>query len=302
VIETNIHYPTNNSLVWDCIKEAHRLLEALKEEAARLTVRDYRKGAKKNQFKINVTKNAGKRVVLFQKQVKQLVLSMNQVTRVIKKKPAYCVSVKAAVIFDRLEHLLGQMRIVRDMTVKHEIKKEKAAVEGKLFSIYEEHTGIIVKGQRKAEFGHKVNPGTGKSNLIMTCEVLRGNPCDTELFQPTIERLKKDYGKRPVSTVTDGGYASYANLERAEEAGIVNIVCNKIVGSIKNVAVSIRLEKKLKRWRAGIEAVISNLKRGFSIRRRVWKGWMHFKQKVLWSVIGYNIRILTAAFLVKLTS
>jgi IS5 family transposase len=98
VIETNIHYPTNNSLVWDCIKEAHRLLEALKEEAARLRVRDYRKGAKKNQFKINVTKNAEKRVVLFQKQVKQLVLSMNQVTRVIKKKSAYCVSVKAAVI------------------------------------------------------------------------------------------------------------------------------------------------------------------------------------------------------------
>ena len=32
VIETNIHYPTNNSLVWDCIKESERLLEHLKEE------------------------------------------------------------------------------------------------------------------------------------------------------------------------------------------------------------------------------------------------------------------------------
>ena len=36
VIETNIHYPTNNSLVWDCIKEIERLLEHLKEEYRRL--------------------------------------------------------------------------------------------------------------------------------------------------------------------------------------------------------------------------------------------------------------------------
>jgi IS5 family transposase len=32
VIETNIQYPTNNSLVYDCIKESERLLEHLKEE------------------------------------------------------------------------------------------------------------------------------------------------------------------------------------------------------------------------------------------------------------------------------
>jgi IS5 family transposase len=32
VIETDIHYPTNNSLVWDCIKECERLLKRLKEE------------------------------------------------------------------------------------------------------------------------------------------------------------------------------------------------------------------------------------------------------------------------------
>ena len=29
VIETNIHYPTNNSPVWDCIKECGRLPEHL---------------------------------------------------------------------------------------------------------------------------------------------------------------------------------------------------------------------------------------------------------------------------------
>ena len=301
-IETNIHYPTNSSLVWDCIKEAHRLLEQLREEVSGLQIKDYRKAAKRNHFQINVTKNAEKRVILFQKQLKQFSLSIEQVTKVIKKKSDYCVSAKVAVLTEALEHLLERMGTVYHMTWRHEIEKEKVPVEEKLFSIYEEHTDIIVKGGREATFGHKVNIGTGKSNLILTCEVVEGNRSDKELYQGAIKQVKKDYQKTPKSSVTDGGYASLANLEWAREQGIVNIVFNKIVGSIKNVATSIRVENKLKRWRAGIEAVISNLKRGFNISRCVWKGLEHFKQKVLWSVIGYNIRVLTASFLVKMAT
>jgi len=43
-----------------------------------------------------------------------------------------------------------------------------------------------------------------------------------------------------------------------------------------------------------MEAVISNIKRGFNLRRCTWKGWEHFEAKVLWSVIAYNIRVMTA--------
>jgi len=50
VVETNIHYPTNNSLVWDCIKESHRLLLHLAEEIRDLDYRDYTKAAKKTFF------------------------------------------------------------------------------------------------------------------------------------------------------------------------------------------------------------------------------------------------------------
>lgn len=53
VVETNIHYPTNNSLVWDCIKESHRLLTQLQEEVKSSDCRDYRVAAKKTFFKIN---------------------------------------------------------------------------------------------------------------------------------------------------------------------------------------------------------------------------------------------------------
>jgi IS5 family transposase len=70
-----------------------------------------------------------------------------------------------------------------------------------------------------------------------------------------------------------------------------------MVGNIQNVCASKRKETLLKKWCVGIEAVISNLKRGFAIGRCNWKGWKHYRQKVFWSIIGYNIRVMTAAMI-----
>ena len=81
------------------------------------------------------------------------------------------------------------------------------------------------------------------------------------------------------------------------EKGVSNVVFNKIVGSLKNIASSLRMETRLKKWRSGIEANISNLKRGFDMFRCNWKGEAHFKAKVLWSAIAYNIRTMTAMVL-----
>jgi IS5 family transposase len=301
VIETNIHYPTNNSLVWDCVKESHRLLRQLYEELTAFEFEDYRKRAKKTYFKINVTRDAEERVKLFQKQLKLFTGCINQVSNTIKKKSVYTNgSLKAWAIIEALTGLLPLMEKVYQMTERREINGEKVPVTDKLFSIYELHTDLIVKGGREVQFGHKVNIGTGKSNLILTCEIEKGNPNDGELFQGTMDALIKDYGITPESSVTDGGYASLANQEYAMGKKIKNIVFNKIVGSLANICESKRLETKLKKWRSGIEAVISNLKRGFTIRRCVWKGFKHYKQKVFWSVIAYNFRVMTGAVLAQI--
>jgi IS5 family transposase len=180
---------------------------------------------------------------------------------------------------------------------RHEILKEKAPAEGKIFSIYGRHTDIIVKGGREVQFGHKARLGGGKSNLILSCEIVKGNPKDSELYGGTIEGIKKVYGKAPEPSVADGGYASVANMEYAPGEGIVNIVFNKIIGSVKNICSDKRKENLLKKRRAGMEAVISNLERGFEIGRCNWKGWKHYRQKVFRSVIGYNIRVMTAALI-----
>jgi IS5 family transposase len=117
------------------------------------------------------------------------------------------------------------------------------------------------------------------------------------LYEGTIKKRKRDYGKTPNSSTVDGGFASKTNIEYSQKVGIINIVFNKIQGSMQKIANSKWVETKLKRWRSGIEAIISNLKRGFQIRRCTWKGLAHYGQKIFWSVIGYNLRVTTGAIL-----
>jgi IS5 family transposase len=114
-----------------------------------------------------------------------------------------------------MEQLLPLMNLVYQMTYDKEILGKQVPNDEKIFSIYELHTDIIVKGRGDCKFGHKVDIGTGTSNLILTCTILGENKNDGELFRPTIDMLKREYGTSPESVVTDGGYASKKNREHA---------------------------------------------------------------------------------------
>ena len=299
VVETDIHYPTNNSLIWDCIKTSHRLLKKLEEMGKIRKVRNYQKQGKKNEFKINNTKKKEKRAELFEKQLKLFRCSINQVKRVMEE-VITGIDLGVVSIVAELKDLLPKMEKVYDISYRHEVLEESVPSSEKIFSIYEVHTDIIVKGSREVEFGHKVNLTTGRSNLILDCETLDGNPKDSVLYEGVLERVRNDYGITPRDMVTDGAYGSLRNQGKAKEYGIVNIVFNKIVGSLKNVVTSVQMETRLKKWRSGMEAVISNVKRGFNLFRCDWKGREHFDAKVLWSVIAYNIRVMTSFMLEKL--
>ena len=297
-VETNIHYPTNNSLVWDCIKESNRLLLQLKEEIAELEYRDYTRHAKKIFYKINNTKVGDKRVDLFKSQLITFTKCINQVSNAIKKKDN-C-SLKGMILITEVINFLPVMLKVHSMAERREIKGLVVPNRDKIFSIYEQHTDIIVKGAREVEFGHKINLVSGTSNLILTCKTYNGNPPDKELYKPTIDATVQNYKIIPRDIASDGGYATTANGAYAQTIGITNIVFNKVVGSLQNIVSSINIETRLKKWRSGIEATISNLKRGFSLFRCEWKGFNHFCAKVMWSAIGYNIRIMTTKFIMQM--
>jgi len=296
VVETNIHYPTNNSLVWDCIKKSHDLLEKLSKELPEFGYRNYLKSAKKTYFKINVTKGKfknEKQKALFYKQLAVFTKTINNLSNAVKKKSLYKNSPKSLALLSLIENFIPLCQQVYKQTERFQIQGKKVPNSEKVFSIHETHTSIICKGGREAKFGHKVDLITGKSNLILDCQIFEDNISDKLLYIPALKRLTKNYAKIPISVVTDGGYASHKNSKFAQGMKIKNIVFNKVTQSMKNIVSSLNMETRLKKWRSGIEANISNLKRGFNLRRVNWRGFEGFKAKVLWSVIAYNIRVMT---------
>lgn len=308
VIESDIHHPTNNSLVYDCIKTSTNLLTKLVEKNSdrynSLIVRLIE--VKKNYYKLNNIKideakdkeeKKKKRAELMKNLFTENLNFLNSIHLEIKeviKNELDTLSKKEQV---RIKDLDRQIEKMYKNAYRFQIEGKKVENSDKIFSIYEEHTDIIVKGLREWLFGHKVNISSGKSNLILDCEVLKGNPADVNLFEEPLKNIHENYGKQIESISDDGGYASLKNQEIAKKLNIKNIVFTKIVGSLQNIVESEIKEKMLNNFRAGAEAVISNLKRGFDLRRVNWKGFEMFKSKVFWGVVGYNIRVLTGHIL-----
>jgi len=304
-IASNIRKPSNASLLWDCIRVGYRLLDRTQKLLKIENYRCYQKSAKKLFFKIVNTHKKEKRHPLFVRLIQSQERCQRQAFDALKRLSKITFNdaqreKNRQKYVEALTDLLPKMQIVHDMAYRREILGEEVAVSDKIFSIFEDHTNCVVKGQRDIIFGHKINFASGKSNLIFDCIQELGNPSDSSYFSKTIDNLNIKYNITPRDFAGDGGYASKANLDYATAKGIVNIVFNKVKGSMKNIASSPKMETMLKKWRAGMEAIISNFKRGLDASRCPWKGWEHFKCFVLWNLITFNLRVISRYILEKL--
>lgn len=163
----------------------------------------------------------------------------------------------------------------------------------KLVSLFEPHADIIRKGGREVHYGHKLNLITGKSGLILDIVVEAGNPADAERFLPMLDRHIISYGAPPRQAASDGGDASLDNLKGAKARGVDDVAFHKKRGlAVEDMVKSRWVYRKLRNFRAGIEAGISCLKRAYGLARCTWRGLDHFKAYVWSSVVAYNLTLL----------
>lgn len=163
----------------------------------------------------------------------------------------------------------------------------------KIVSIFEPHTDIIVKDRRETQFGHKIFITSGRSNMVLHCDIPRGNANDADMFIGTLKSLNKSYDRYPLKVSADGGFASKSNVEEAKDLGVRDVCfpkrCNmKITEMVKSSWVY----EKLLNWRAGIEAVISFLKRCFGMSKANWKGFDGYKKYLRNGIATFNLLTL----------
>ena len=109
-----------------------------------------------------------------------------------------------------------------------------------------------------------------------------------------IRRQSELHGAPPKQAAFDGGFASHANASEAKALGVRDAVFHKRRGTpVEEMARSEWLRRSLRRFRAGVEGVLSYLLRCFGLGRCTWSGFPHFTTYVWGSIVSANLRLST---------
>ena len=301
-VESNIHYPSDGELLWDCVRVIDRIIEGVTDEYPDMEIgyHNHTKRAKKRRYRIVNTSSKEKQVEAYRDLLK--------VSKVTGKYGESCMEqlekrvrqgdIEARVYKEDLTGYLESLNTIINQTERRVLNEEKVEAKDKLVSIFETHSDILAKGKRKVIFGHKILLSGGKSNLILDCMIERGNWSDAEYFEKGIKRLKERYDVHPEEITTDGGFASKDNYDYAVGKGIKKVLfTRKCTSKIVELVKTSRAYKRLKRFRAGIEGCISAGKRAYGLSRCTWKGWRSFQSYVWLGVIAFNLSIMANALL-----
>jgi IS5 family transposase len=297
VVESNIHHPTDSMLLWDCVRVLVRLQTEAKENFG-LVFADHSLRARRRAMAILNAKSNQQRVPLYRDLLGVTMKTMQQAERInVELKDVKVDGLMQAVRVEALRHQLGHYvaltRRVIDQAQRRVLGGEQVPASEKIVSIFEPHTDIIIKDRRETLYGHKVCLTSGASGLVTDVIVEHGNPADSTLAVKMIKRQSELYGKAPRQVCFDGGFSSKANLAELKALGVQDVAFSKHLGlSISDMVKSTWVYRRLRNFRAGVEGVISFLKRVFGLDRCVWSGFASFNAYVCGSVLACNLLVL----------
>lgn len=301
VTKSNIHYPTDGNLLFDSIKVLSRLLEYLKQEnLIEVRYKNHYRQAKKLLFAINNCRGDKKRKALQIKILNLCKKTLNYAEENLILVDCYdnvdIDILQIAIKYrDKLKLYIPRIKNVIEQAERRIKKKEKVPANEKIFSIFEDHTDMIIKSFREIFFGHKISLASGKSSLITQIDILSGNPSDSSLVKNVIQNHKDVFLTAPEKITFDGSYGSKENKDFLLKEGIENLSFGKRANLDSFSEQSNK--KKLRNFRAGIEANISFLKRSFGLWRVLDKGINSFRAWIKSSVIAYNLTLISRIFL-----
>ena len=292
VSEALMHEPSDSTLLWDAVRVMTRLLRraAALPEAPAIRWRDRRRLAKKRARAIDYSRGQDKKRRLYRELLVAAQATEGELLAVAQELAETAGTAAAVRWHAQVNHYLPLIVRIIAQCERRVLKGEAVPAGEKLVSLFEPHADIIVKGGRDVQYGHKLNLATGKSGLILDVVVEAGNPADAERFLPMLDRQIARRGAPPRQTAADGGYASRDNLKQAKERGVQDVAFHKKCGiAVTDMVRSPWVYRRLRNFRAGIEAGISCFKRAYGGARCTWRGLDHFKTYIWSAVVAHNL-------------
>lgn len=291
VIDSNIHHPNDSSLLFDVVRELVRLMKRAGQWVS-VPWSNHCRVAKRRSFAISNAKNMSARKPLYRELFEftnRTVGYAMTVVRALRRGSA----ARRLRLAERIDGVVSLGEKVLDQAQRRVLGGESVAALDKVVSIFEPHTDVIVKGGRETLYGHKVFLSVGRSGMVLDLIIEKGNPSDLTRVAPMLTRHRNHYGKVPEQASFDAGFSSKATLEQARALGVRDAAFARKSGlDVLAVVRSRRVYKQLLRFRAGIEGIISFLKRCFGLNRCTWRGNQSFHAYAHSAVLSANLLLL----------
>lgn len=295
VVETNIHWPTDASLLWDTWRVASRLLKRGREIVPASCPHRFHDRKIKRLYLL-ITRFIQSVSTKRQRKVKAAFrVLIRRVEWIVQRAEIFCQfasgwgNLELAAVAGELQGFLPWMKKVVSQAWRSQVEGQTVAASERVYSIFEPHTELIQRGRREkpVEFGHAVLLCQTPEKFITDYEAFGQRPADCTLTGEVIERHEALFGARPEVLAADKGFcpdaAKYTELE-------------KLVGTL---AIPRRMrdfaDRVLAGWqafRSGIEGTISGLKRAFRLARCFYRGFKHFQGAIGLAVVAHNLIVL----------
>ena len=299
VYETNIHYPTDSSLLWDSFRTVARLGQSIQKELPLLDLHQRYHDRKVKKLATFIARNASSSSKATQRQVKQRYRKLIESVRwihgvgqdILARLDAHAYRAPA------LAHYLPLVARIIDQAHQRVIKGITLPPDEKLYSLFEEHTELLKRGKagKPIEFGHKILLAQTGEKFIHHYQVMPRRIEDQDLLEPAIEAHKDLFGHYPDLLSTDKGF--YESMKQ--------------IADLENKIATVSIAKKGRRtheeyqretneaflqgqrFRAGSEGSISVLKRAFKLGKCFFKGFKNYAASVGLAVLCHNLVLLT---------
>lgn len=302
VVETNIHYPTDSSLLQDGTRVLTRGLKKIESRLGGLKkkVRNRMRSVSKRVIAIaHALRHKGsegeeKRKREYRELLRLTRQILNDTKRVLAEVEELSPRRRAQVkdVQEQLQIMAERLRQV--------VKQTQARIFGgitqlreKLFSLFEAYTEIIRKGKagKPNEFGKLVQIQEAENQIVTHYDVFAERPSDRHLLTGAVQVQQKKLGRVPKLVAADAGYYSQVQEESVQAMGVkyVSVPNRSTRSEERRKLQKRRWFKNGQRWRTGSEGRISTLKRRHGLNRCRYRGWDGFQRWVGLGVMADNL-------------
>jgi IS5 family transposase len=307
VVETNIHHPTNSTLLGDGVRVLIRTMKRITDIVGPVgaKLRDRSRSVKLRLFEIaRIARAKGplnherlqqryrRLLETTSRVVGQARRFSREISDGIKRSTDVLKQILLERLHDELDKMLPLMRSVMRQT-RARIFHGNTHVGDKILSVFEPSTEVIRKGKagKPNEFGNMIKLQEAENQIIVDYEVYARRPNDRDLLIPAIAVHQAKLGRVPRLVATDAGFYSARNEAAATAMGVKRVcIPNRSSRSPQR-----RREQKKRwfrngqKWRTGCEGRISVVKRRNGLNRCRYKGHIGMQRWVALGVISDNL-------------